>query len=114
MLESVMNNIRRSKIDLIFGLGFLISFLGGCTTKLIYEFRNEPDWLNSVVVAMFVGLGACFGSLMGVTSIIIYKSKIDSFDKKIKAIVSLLIAVPVFFVGLFVLWVALENFLRLL
>lgn len=109
-----MNKMHKSKIDLIFGLGLLVSFLGGCTAKLIYEMRHEPNWLNTVVVAMFIGLGACSGSLMGVTSIVIHRSKIDSFDQKIKAMVSLLIAIPVFFVGLFVLWRALGNLLELL
>jgi hypothetical protein len=47
---------------------FISSYVGGCTTKLIYQSFNGPEWLNSVVVATFVGLGACFGSLGAIIS----------------------------------------------
>jgi uncharacterized membrane protein (DUF485 family) len=104
-----MNTIRKLKLDLVFGLGWLISFIGGCSAKLIYEVNNEPIWLNSVVVGIFIGLGICFASLMVITSVFIYKSRIDSFDKKARAILSLLITIPLFFVGLFVIWRALVN-----
>ena len=107
-----MNNIRKAKIDLIFGLGWLLSFLGGCAAKFVYEVYNAPNWLNSVVVGLFVGLGICFASLMVVTSIFIHKSSINSLDKKIKAMLSLLISIPLFLVGLFVLWRVLENLLK--
>lgn len=113
--EDIMKSLEKSKIDLIFGFGFLLSFMGGCTAKYIYEANGyQPEWLNSVVVGLFMGLGFCSGSLMGITSIAIYHLRIDTFDKKIRAAFSLLIAILVFFFGIIVLWKVLGYFLELL
>jgi ABC-type dipeptide/oligopeptide/nickel transport system permease component len=85
----------------------------GFYAKVVYEANRQPEWLNSVVVGMCVGLGACFGSVMGIASVFIYRDRIDSLDKKLKALFSLLLAVPVFFLGLFVIWRALMNLIEL-
>jgi hypothetical protein len=51
---------------LFFASGFLLSFVGGCTAKRIYQARNnDPVWLNSVVVAMFIGSFLCCAGCMG-------------------------------------------------
>lgn len=109
-----MNSILKSKIDLLFGLGWLVSFMGGCTAKLLYEINNEPGWLNSIVVGAFVGLGVCCASLAVISSVYIRSQKINTLDKKIWAALSILIGIPMFFIGLFVLFRVLQNILDLL
>lgn len=104
-----MNKLSKSKTDLIFALGWLMSFIFGGAAKLAYEFFRAPEWLNSVVVGTFVGLGICFASLMAISSVIIYKSSIRTFSQIIRAILSMLIGIPLFLIGLFVLWKALLN-----
>jgi len=104
---------RKSKIDLIFGLCWLLSFVSGCTAKLIYETYNAPACLNSVVVGAFVGLGVCFMSLTAITSSIVHGMKTDSFGKKARAILSMIIGIPILFIGLFILWKVAVNLLEM-
>lgn len=98
-----------SKPVLILLVCFLCSFVGGCTTKITYDFFNGPEWLNSVVVGIFVGLGACFGSLMAITaSMEKWNSKSD-FAKP-KALLALILCIPMLLLGLLALWETLLNF----
>jgi hypothetical protein len=96
----------KSKIVLSFLFVGLFSFVGGCTAKLIYQLNNEePVWLNSIVVATFLGLGFCSMSFGGVVSSFFYGWKTD----KARAIWSLIVGIPFFLIGLFILWKVLLN-----
>src|SRR5689334_22435636 len=107
---NMMKIEHKSKIDVIFFLGGILSFVGGCTAKFIYQSNNnEPVWLNSIVVGIFVGSGFCFMSLMAISVSFLYGWKTD----KARAIWSLIVGIPVFFIGLFILWKVLLNLLAL-
>ena len=107
-----MNARRWSKPVSILLICFLCSFVGGCTAKLAYEFYNGPVWLNSVIVALFVGLGACFGSLMVITSSM-ERWKSNSNDDRPIAVLGFILWTPMFLLGLLALWKALQNFFSL-
>jgi len=86
----------------------LFSFLGGCTAKQIYQLNNdEPIWLNSIAVPTFSGLFLCFLCFGGILSSVVLGWKTD----KVKAIYALIVCIPIFFIGMFIIWTA---FLKLL
>jgi hypothetical protein len=97
------NAKRKAKLSSLFYLVWLMSFLGGFIAKVIYEINQEPDWLNSVVVGMFMGLGLCSMSVATMTSNFIIPWNTKPAEKKGKAIFSLVVCVPIFLLGLFVL-----------
>jgi hypothetical protein len=106
------------KIDTILGLFFssclLLSFIGGCSAKLLYEANNNPVWMNTVVVAMFQGFFFCSGGLMG----LIASKKLfqmNSLESRIRAsLIFLFFCIPPMFIGLFILNIAVRNLISLL
>lgn len=114
-----MKKLRQLKIDsilvLIFGLCFLPSFLGGCSAKLLYQINNGPTWLNSVVVAAFGGAFFCSWGLAGALASKKRWAGTNRFDYKVGAVLLFLFySMLPLFLGLFILWVAIRNFIELL
>lgn len=115
-----MKRLRQLKFDsilsLMLGLCFLTSFVGGCSAKLIYQINNnEPIWLNSVVVAIFLGLFFCSWGLFGVLTSIKLWARTNRFIYKIGAVLLFLFySVLPLFSGLYVLWIAIGNLINLL
>ena len=105
-----MKKGRLSKLILIFGLGWLLSFVGGCSAKLSYEFFNAPAWMNSVIVGLFVGLACIFMSLAAIASSFNFDWHGSKSENKIKAIYSLVLGTVIFLAGLFVFWRVFLNF----
>ena len=103
-----------SKPAMIFSLGWLLSFVGGCTAKAAYIFFNAPEWSNSVIGGLFVGLTCFFMSFAMVTSSSNFDWRVTTAQNKAKAIYSLIIGTVIFGVGLFVFWQVFLNLQALL
>jgi len=102
-------------VSLLFSLCLLVFFIGGCSAKLLYEVYGNPTWLNSVVVAIFEGLFFCSWGLIGLLASRKLYKQTNSFDSKVRAgLVFLFFCIPPMFLGLFILQIAMRNFINLL
>jgi len=108
------NAKQKIKLSSLFYIVWLVSFLSGFIAKAIYQVNNEPDWLNSVVVGLFLGLGLCSMSVATMTSNFIVPWNTKPVEKKGKAIFSLVVGIPILLIGLFVLQKVLMNLLALI
>jgi len=101
---------RIQKIALFFGLIWFLSFLGGCTTKLIYQINNDsPNWLNSIVVGAFAGTTSCSMSLVAFSSIFVSKWSSKSAKEKFLSIYALVFGTLFFLGSLAIFWKVLNN-----
>jgi hypothetical protein len=108
--ENMMKTEHKSKIVLFFLLIGISSFVGGSAAKLIYQLNNDkPEWLNSIVVGFFLGVGFFFMSGGGIISSALYGWRTD----KVRAIWSLIVGIPIFLLGLFTLWKVLLDLFAL-
>ena len=101
---------RFQKIALFFGLIWFLSFLGGCTSKLIYQFNNDsPDWLNSIVVGTFLGISFCSMGLGAISANFVTRWSSKSGIDKFKFIYALIFGIFFSLASLVVFWAVLKN-----
>jgi len=113
--DSIKNGKRKSNIVLIFVLIWFMSFIGGCTTKLIYQFNNDsPDWLNSIVVGTFLGIAFCSMSLVAISAFFVNKWNSKSAKEKLTSIYALILGTLFFLASLAVFWTVVKNLLVLI
>jgi len=102
-------------LGLSFATSFFISFMGGCSAKLIYQVNgNQPDWLNSVVVAMSIGVFFCSVGFIGLLA----SRKTIMQSKSLASIIKASLLFLFYFVvpmalGLLVLRNSMQNFINL-
>jgi len=93
-------------VSIIFGVIWLISFIGGCTARSLHTIYGYPNWLDGLV-GVFIGLVCCSLSLMVITNVFAQSWYPEANRKKIKVLVALGYCIPIFLLGIFVLWRAL-------
>lgn len=114
-----MKKLCHLKIDsilaLLFALCLFVFFAGGCAAKFFYQINNdEPAWLDSVVVPMFGGmfLGIC--GLLGVLASIKLWKRTNWLYKIGAILIFMFYGLLQIFIGLYTLWIAMDNLIKLL
>ena len=87
----------------IFGLGWLISFIGGCTARYAYHVYGNPKWLDALVFILG-GLTSCFMSLTALASSFTYFWNTNSCEDKLKVVFAVFIGIPFFLLGVVGIW----------
>ena len=114
-MQHISKQNNKRKIAILFLIIWLVSFVGGCSAKLIYQANNNaPDWLNSIVVGAFVGLVFCSMSITIVSGNFADRWQTKSSENKFKAIYSLILGIPFFIISLGIFWKVLLNILALI
>ena len=97
-------------LSMIFFLGWILSFMAGCTARVAYQNYGNPKWLDALV-GVFGGLVFYFSSLCVVTSTLAEFRQNHTCDKAVRLAWACILGLVCIPIGTLILLQSLAFFL---